>query len=224
MDTAALYADTRGRITELVRGLSPEQLDTLAPAAPEWRVRDIVCHLSGVVADVLAGNLDGIATDAWTGAQVHARRDKSVDDVLAEWGTNAPQLEAIINGFGSAGVQAVMDTVTHEHDIRGAVNQAGARDSDAADASLQWLVGSLGEHLDGAGGPALRLTVGSQEWVVGPGEPAATVAAPSEFDLMRALIGRRSVTQVANWKWDGEAGPYLGLFAPWGLRATDLVE
>ena len=72
--------------------------------------------------------------------------------------------------------------------------------------------------------PRLRLVAGSQEWVVGPGEPAATLTAPTEFDLLRALIGRRGITQVASWKWEGDAGPYLGLLSPWGLRSTDLVE
>lgn len=218
-----MYASTRGRITDLVASLSPALHETVVPATPDWRVRDVVCHLSGVVADVLAGNLEGVASDPWTAAQVTARCDTPVVDVLAEWSANAPALEAIINDFGGAGVQAVMDTVTHEHDIRGAVNQPGARDSDAADASLQWLVSSAGERLEGAG-IALGLAAGSQEWVVGAGDPAASVVAPSEFELLRALIGRRSITQVANWKWEGEAGPYLGLLSPWGLRASDLVE
>ncbi len=196
----------------------------MAPAAPEWRVRDIVAHASGVVADILAGNLDGVTTDPWTAAQVEARRDTPIDDILAEWAANSTQLEGIINSFGSTGVQVVADAVTHEHDIRGAVKQPGARDSEGADAALQWLVNALGLRLEEAGTPALRLVAGSQEWIVGPGEPGATVTAPSEFELMRALIGRRGITQVAGWKWDGEAGRYLGLFAPWGLRPTDLIE
>jgi hypothetical protein len=165
-----------------------------------------------------------VATDPWTAAQVDARCDTPVDQVLAEWSENGPTLEAQLNNFGTAGVQLLMDTVTHEHDLRGAVNQPGERDSDAADASLQWLVTSLGGRLTDGNLPGLRLEAGDQEWIVGPGEPAATVIAPDTFELLRALIGRRSVTQVAGWKWDGEAGPYLGVFGPWGLRSTDLIE
>lgn len=224
MDAAALYADTRGRITDLVRALPPEQLETKAPATPEWRVHDVICHLTGNLADILTGNLDGVATDPWTAAQVAARCDKPLEEVLDEWGTNGPQIEAIINTFGSTGLQIVMDTVTHEHDIRGAVNQPGARDSDAADASVQWLVGSLNGRLVEGELPGLRLVAGDQEWVIGPGEPAATATVDSAFELLRALIGRRSVTQVASWKWEGDPSPYFGVMAPWGLRATDLIE
>ena len=224
MDAAALYAGTRGRITELVRALPPQQLETKAPATPEWRVRDIVCHLSGNLADILAANLDGVATDRWTAAQVDARCDTPIEDVLAEWAENGPKVEAMLESFGSTGLQIVMDTVTHEHDIRGAVNQPGARDSDAADASVQWLVNSLNGRLVEGALPGLRLVAGDQQWVIGPGEPAATATVDSAFELLRALIGRRSVTQVANWKWEGDPSPYFGVMAPWGLRATDLIE
>jgi uncharacterized protein (TIGR03083 family) len=223
-ETDVLYRDTRTRITELVRSLSADEVEAKAPGTPEWSVREIVCHLSGVIADILAGTLDGVATDPWTAKQVDARCDKSVDEVLDEWAANAPQVEAIVNGFGSAGVQMVADAVTHEHDIRGAVNKPGARDSDAADAALQWMVDGLGSRIKEAGFPALRLSAGIQEWTIGDGEPTVSVTAPSEFDVLRALIGRRSVTQVAGWKWDGDAGPYLGIMSPWGLRSTDLVE
>ena len=224
VDTAAMYAATRGRITELVGGLSPDELDTAVPATPEWRVRDIVAHLSGAIADILAGNLDGVASEAWTGAQVDARRGWPIDQVLAEWGENAPQVEAMVNDFGAAGVQLLMDAVTHEHDLRGAVRRAGGRDTAEVDVSVQWLVNSIGERLTNGGLPGLRIVCGDEQWVVGPGEPAATATPPDQFELFRALIGRRSVTQVAGWKWEGEAGPYLGVFGPWGLRATDLVE
>jgi uncharacterized protein (TIGR03083 family) len=224
MDAAALYAGTRTRITELVHALPVEQTTVVVPAAPEWCVRDIVAHLSGAVADILAGNLDGVATEQWTGAQVEARRGRSMAEILDEWATNSPQLEAMVNDFGSAAVQLVMDAVTHEHDIRGAIGQPGARDTPAVDVSLQWLVNSLGGRLEAAGVGAIRLTAGDQEWEVGPGEPGATLAAPGEFELFRALIARRGRDQVAAWKWEGDPSPYLDVLAPWPLRDTDLVE
>lgn len=223
-ETDVLYRDTRNRITELVRGLSPDEADTIAPATPEWTVRQIVCHVSGVVADLLAGNLDGVGTDPWTAKQVEARCDNTIDELLDEWTTNAPQVEAIVNDFGAAGTQLVMDTVTHEHDIRGALNKAGARDSDAVDAAVQWLVTSLGGRITEGGLPALRLSAGIQEWTLGEGDVKNSAVAPNEFEVLRALIGRRSPTQVASWKWQGEAGVYLGVLSPFGLRPTDLVE
>ncbi len=224
METNALYAETRTRITEVLAPLSEGELERRAPATPEWRVRDIAAHLSGNLADILAGNLEGVATDPWTAAQVDARRGKSIAEILDEWRDNAAKVEPMLNDFGPVGMQLVADTVTHEHDICGALNRAGGRDAAAADGTLQWLVDVFNDRLLAGQLPALRIAAGDQEWVIGTGEPAATVTAPDTFELLRALIGRRSVTQVAGWKWEGEAGPYLGVFAPWGLRSTDLVE
>ena len=48
MDFGAIYAETRGRITELTGGLSQDQLERDVPATPEWCVRDAVAHLVGV--------------------------------------------------------------------------------------------------------------------------------------------------------------------------------
>ena len=36
----------------------------------EWTVKDVVAHLCGACEDILAGRLEGVATDPWTEAQV----------------------------------------------------------------------------------------------------------------------------------------------------------
>jgi uncharacterized protein (TIGR03083 family) len=221
MDTAALYRETRERITAFVGGLSSEQLETMVPAAPLWRVRDVVAHLSGGVADILAGNLEGVATDPWTAAQVDARRSWPVEQILEEWSANGPQVEAIVNDFGGAGRQLLADCVTHEHDIRGAVNEPGERGSAALDGSLQWRIVGLGKSLPSG----LRLVAGDQEWVIGPDDSqVASAIAPSSFEVFRALIGRRSEAQVRAWKWDGDPADFLARCAPWGFPTADVVE
>ena len=70
------YRGVRERVSELVT--SPE-VDAAAPVptCPAWAVGDVVAHLTGVVDDVMAGRLEGVATDPWTEAQVVARRGRS---------------------------------------------------------------------------------------------------------------------------------------------------
>ena len=89
----------------MVQGLSPDELEATVPATPAWRVRDVVAHLSGNLDDILAGNLDGVATDPWTAVQVDKRSDRSVEEILAEWSENGPKVEAVINDFGTAVVR-----------------------------------------------------------------------------------------------------------------------
>jgi len=221
-DFGAIYAETRQRIADLTSGLSQEQLELQAPATPGWRVRDIVGHLTGGAADFVSGNLEGAGGEAWTAAQVAARRDTAYDDVIAEWEKASAQVEPAFEGGPPQMGFLIADIGEHEHDIRGALRQAGSRDSAAVEAGTQVMVGSVSHRLTGAG-VALRIRSGNQEWELGEGEPGATVSV-EPFELFRALAGRRSITQVAQWKWDGDPGPYFGLMSVFPLRATDLVE
>jgi uncharacterized protein (TIGR03083 family) len=217
-DYAQVYSDLRGRVIGLVGDLDDTGLQTVAPATPEWRVRDIVAHLSGITADIVAGNLDGVATDGWTGKQVGDRRDWPFDDVLAEWEEKGKAVEALMPDFPEVVVgQMITDAATHEHDVRGALGAPGARESEAADIGFRWGAAAL----DGSEPLRLETEVGPVS--VGDGEPVATVRA-SRFELARSMTGRRSLDQMRAYGWDSEPRParlVLGIFTP---RPTPLVE
>jgi Mycothiol maleylpyruvate isomerase N-terminal domain len=63
MRTGELYAEGRDRIVGMVTGLSPEHAAAPVPTCPDWCVADVLAHLTGICADVLAGNTEGVATD-----------------------------------------------------------------------------------------------------------------------------------------------------------------
>jgi uncharacterized protein (TIGR03083 family) len=227
-DIGNVYAEGRERISGIVTALEPDQQLAPVPACPEWTVHDVVAHLSGVCADILAGNLEGVATDPWTATQVRNRKEWPTAEVVAEWSELAPQVEANAGAFPrEAGEQWVADLTTHEHDIRGAVSQPGARDSSGVDIGLQFAV-TLGlefslkaQHL-----PALRVVAGDREWTVG-GDAAATTVSASPFDMLRAVTGRRSRNQILAFDWNG-GDPEVHLrafqFGPFTTPADDLDE
>ncbi|AIJ23572.1 hypothetical protein [Amycolatopsis methanolica] len=64
------------------------------------------------------------------------------------------------------------------------------------------------------GVPALRLTDGDEEWVLGEGEPAATLTAP-RAELFAVISGRRSEARIRALGWDAE--PYLPVISPYPL-------
>lgn len=103
-DHAAVYEATRGRIVALLRGASDGELLTPVAACPGWTVRDLAGHLSGVVADISAGLLDGMAGDEWTARQVAERRGWDLERVA----TVPKPFDAIL----------VADVCSHEHDLR----------------------------------------------------------------------------------------------------------
>jgi hypothetical protein len=76
----------------------------------------------------------------------------------------------------------------------------------------QW----LHARIVGRGLPALRLRDGTREWVLGHGEPAATLIA-DRYALFRAIAGRRSAREIRSYDWRGDPEPYLPVIAPYPL-------
>ena len=245
----ALYEDTRQRLINLVREAAFD--DFFAPAKPVpacagWRVRDVIAHLSGLATDIAAGNIDGAASDAWTAAQVDARRDLPIDDLLAESDEVGPQLASFLDDFpGRYGAQVAADISVHEHDIRGALQRPGARDSAGVAHCFEFLTTTfVGPGAQVLGLPPLHITDGTRSFVVGGHpEPAtdstaaiqsalATWSWPaprleaSTFELVRAFTGRRSLDQVHRLTWTVDPTPYDALFGLWPFtpQETDLVE
>jgi uncharacterized protein (TIGR03083 family) len=218
---AESYARLRNRVTDLVAGAAPASLDAPAPATPEWRVRDVLAHMVGVADDIVNDRRDGIASDAWTAAQVERRRDIPVADLLADWERWGAGFEQLLAAGPMEIVgQALFDAVTHEHDVRHALARPGARDSDAMDLAWEWLVAIR----PAAGGPTMRFLTEKGEEVSGPGEPVVTLRAP-RFEVIRATTGRRTEAEIAGYEWEPAADPQMLLAAPFfTIRTESLGE
>ncbi len=202
-DYSSAYCGLRTRVLELLRSRDAADLDAVAPATPEWRVRDVVAHLAGVCDDISNGNLEGVASDEWTGAQVDKRRDWDHEALCADWETNGPAVEAMMNDFPPVAVgQMIFDATTHEQDIRGALGVPGGREADSLAIAYDWALDRLGERLDAAGDAPMRFETEAGTRVAGTGAPTATLRA-SRFDVLRSMSGRRSVAQVEGLDWEG---------------------
>lgn len=222
-DYAQTYGALRSRVSDLVREADDEQLERHAPAAPEWRVRDLVAHLSGITADINAGNLDGVATDAWTARQVDARRDWSIEQLLDEWDTEAAKVEAVMASLPEVAVgQMTTDAATHEQDIRGGLERPGARDCDAVVIGCDWGVQILAGVADPADATLWIETEGGTT-TVGSGTRQVGVRV-DRFELFRTMTGRRSLEQILAFGWDCEPAPELLVLPIFTPRPTPLVE
>ena len=229
-EVGAAYASCRGRIGELVRAAEAggsHVKATVVLACPEWSVHDVVAHLAGVVADALAGNLDGVATDPWTAAQVEARRDRPVTEVLGEWDESAPTFEGVLDAVGDPGRQAVLDIVTHEHDIRSALRAPGARDSDAVHIGLGFIGPRFVEAAAQEHGLSVRIVADDVDGTSFGAADAPFTLTASPFELVRALTGRRSADQLRAMKWDGDCSDdMIGAFTygPFTPAASPIEE
>jgi len=225
IDYSGAYRDLRVRVSDLVRAANDTELAKVAPATPEWRVRDVLAHMVGVCDDVSNGNLAGVATDDWTDAQVVKRRDWSLEEILADWDNNATRLEVGMNDLGPAIGQMLADASTHEQDIRGALGAPGGRDAEALVIGVEWGLDVLGQRLAQDGLGTLRVEHEDGTSNVGEGDPVTRLQA-SRFEVGRAMTGRRSRAQMHAMSWDGPLDPEalllaVAIFTP---PEHDLVE
>ena len=79
------YSELRIRVADLMRNITSEQALTVVPHCPQWTVKDCFAHMIGVPEDVIKGQMDGVATDAWTDRQVQRHKRDSVAELLAIW-------------------------------------------------------------------------------------------------------------------------------------------
>lgn len=244
-DLARAYQEARTSMAGIAGDLDPEAQQTRVPACPDWTVKDLIAHVTSIASDLTAGrgpkDLNLIALwdpevarrrEEWIEGSMAARRDRSTKEILAEWDEAGPRLEAILRGEQPAPPGAppliewivTTDVGVHQHDLRGAVGLPGDRDSLATGLSLRSYVEGMRFQSPQKGLPPFRIRAGSREWVVGEGEPVATVTA-DPFELARAASGRRSPDQIRAYDWDGDPEPFLDLFYPYGGPRTEaLVE
>jgi uncharacterized protein (TIGR03083 family) len=210
-----VYQDTRERIAALVT--TPDPVGTRAVAAcPGWSVRDVVAHVTGVAEDWGCGRLAGAPTDEQTAAQVARFAGYDMAAVLTDWSDAAARLDQLADTEGLA--PPLGDVVVHEHDVRGAIGLAGARDSEAVWQSSDQLLANLRTPV------GLRVCVEDAEYRSGPPDGAEIRLRTTRFEALRWRTGRRSRTQLAGMDWSEDPGPVLDHLYLFGPAAADVVE
>jgi hypothetical protein len=181
------YKDLRSRVLSLSEKISADDEQKIVPATPQWNVQQLLCHIVGVPEDILAGRMEGVTSDAWTDAQVELFKGLSVSELMNVFQNSATPLDEILPMIPQPVIsQFVMDAVTHEHDLRGAMKEPGARDSVAVDVAL----GFLFQLLAKTDVPLLQILLASST---------------PRWDIFRSLTGRRTIIQMNDLGLPGEA-------------------
>ena len=233
-DAAWAYEDGLRTIRTLVADLEPAQLGTVVPACPDWTVRDLLGHLAGVAEDTVGGAYFSGALDAWrdpslanareqwTAGHVADRAGWDLEKVLRSLEEHVGRYAAAVRaGEPLAGpawslTAPVADLAVHVDDIREALQVDAEAGAAVTRLGFRGYRHWLHARLVGRALPALRLSDGQREWVLGHGEPAATVTA-ERHALFRAISGRRSAREIRSYDWRGDPEPYLKALAPYPL-------
>ncbi|TRZ80054.1 MAG: hypothetical protein D4R92_03870 [Actinobacteria bacterium] len=171
------YLQLRDRVIDLLEDLDQVDGEKLVPACPAWNVRKLVSHIVGVPEDILKGRMTGVTTDPWTQAQVDRHEHDSIDRLREILTSQRETFDSVLPKIPSPiNSQFVFDAVTHEHDLREAIDKPGAQDSLAVKVACAWLF-SHDQYSD--------------EFI-----EQIQVLEISEFQKMRALSGRLSIEQM----------------------------
>jgi hypothetical protein len=209
------------------------------PACPGWDLQDLVAHQVHQLSSACDGTfpltdaLDAIAApdpvrrdaarsrqDEWCARGVGARRGEPIAQLTAEWDDlvrDAPT-EALAGLFP--------DLAVHFFDLLGSVGRVGHRDAAFVVPALRFWAGYSQIRIEQAGRGPIRLNlagVPGREDSIGRVD-ALVVITGTPFELLRAVVGRRSLPQADGLRWAGADEVTRGCFPAYGWRVHDLDE
>jgi hypothetical protein len=124
--------------------------------------------------------------------------------------------EARLSEIGFARTQAVFDAATHEHDIRFAIGQPGARSSDAVWVGVHFICTRIASEVD------VALILDGIE-AISPRSAASLLLTASPFDAIRLFASRRTEAEVRSLAWSADPVSVLKAL-PFVLPAQALGE
>src|ERR1700760_536652 len=212
VDAIAEWTNAQRRVLELVESLSDEQCQLGVPACPAWTVTQLLAHMVGLNADVLAGDEPDAHNSTWRQAQVASGAGRTLAELVTEWRSLTEPMQDWMRQHGT---RPLNDVVIHEQDLRGAIGQPGGRDTDGLAAVRDLRAERFSARIRRA--KLAPVEMRSPEWIFSTGDsaPGLVLSAPT-FDLSRALMTPRTAGQLRQWARPGEVEPYLPMFSGMG--------
>jgi uncharacterized protein (TIGR03083 family) len=201
------YRVCRESITALLQR-RPDAADLPVPACPGWTVRDLAAHLLNIC-ESARNSLIGLP-EPLSGPDDR----RGVPELLDEWTRVGLETEKLVAESELWHGPLSMDVFAHEVDIRNVLGEEVPADHPAYPGAMGVVFGGFAGSVRARGLPALLIETAGQRWVVGGGEPVATLRA-HRHDLFRSVGGRRTHQQIAELAWTGPHEQWLPAFT-WG--------
>jgi uncharacterized protein (TIGR03083 family) len=239
------YGAEKSSVSNLYRGIDGEAARLTVPATPEWNVHDVLAHLVGGcqsqaedttppepesdIMKVLVGwNTPErtAARNAWTAEMVEARRSSNIAELLEEWDRWERAAVITVNRGGLSAMRLpalVTDLVCHAQDVRAALGLKGETAPEAARLTLNSLLFFVDLRISDAELPALRIEDDKGRVLSGK-QSQGVVLRGTQYELIRALAGRRTPAQVEAMFSGGAGAAYVPLIPLYDPPASPLPE
>ncbi len=193
----------------------------MVPTCPDWTPRDVLAHVVGICADFKADRREGSGGNAWTAAQVAARSNDSVQQLIQEWTDQHDYINGLFADQPDLAWALVADLVTHEHDIRLALNRPGTQESEAITASGRRYVDRFLDRVNESDLAPLAVELDGNRQ--GP-DDATLVLRGTAFEVLRACTGRRSRSQIQAMDWTGDPTDHIEMVSSYGPPSADDIH
>lgn len=212
-EAPSLYARLQEMIVPQLTTLSDLDAQTSVLTCPGWSVKDVIAHVSGLVAETLAGVPPPRGSDEATARQVNDRADLSLAQICREWVGNADAFVAFGDQDPTYVAALTCDLVVHAIDIGEALDRPINIDIEAIQrvasrygAALQERASEAGNRLTLVLDDIVTSDISSNDPAVSPSsnDESGLVLRSSSHEFLRAVTGRRSGAQVLAMDWTGD--------------------
>lgn len=210
-------------MSSLIADTHAEERRRIVRACPAWTVHDLVGHVTGIAVDLAASRPPTGDPQSWVDRQVDERRDRSTEEVLAEWEEAGEKFDPMISAAPNAFWGLVYDLVVHEFDLRNALGDRSARDQErvkvAAELGLRLVKGDLRKADLGS----IVVDMDGDRILVGDGVVGLTLRA-RPFECLRLLGSRRTRQELESADVDGELPLFIDALVHMELPVQSLGE
>lgn len=201
---AETYAAVRGELIAALRSLDDATVSTIVPACPAWTVKDVVAHLSGLNAELLA-DVDGwLGSDEATTRQVGDRASLSLDQVIDEWQSMSAEITERFNINNERATALVADLVVHVYDLAEVLDQPTTAAAEATPEAAHRYIALLQERAAAELGVALTVELSDGTAWPPSGAGLAMTVRTSPYSFLRGLTGRSSRADVEAFDWSSD--------------------
>ncbi len=216
------YEASRERATALLDGISDDREQLTVPTCPAWRVRDLLSHLNGAAQELVAGRFPKGDSQQWVDQVVADRADVAVADQLEQWAESGPAFAELLRKTPQLGV-LVIDLLSHEHDLAGALGTESDRSSSGIELVMWAKTSFVEKDLESNGLQAIRVITGDHTFEYGTGDVELEVRGDL-WEMFRLTGGRRSLAQLLATDHDGDIERYAPGLVHNPLASNDIVE
>ncbi len=204
------YRAVRNELINALASVDDRTATMIVPACPQWTVKDVVAHVCGLNAELLADVPGPLGSDEATTRQVRDRASADLKQVIDEWQSMANAIDARLSADDAKARAFLADLVVHVYDLAEVLDQPTLEAANATPAAAHRYVPLLQQQVADQLGVALTVELADgTTWAPAElGHPKVTLRT-SPHAFLRGVTGRLRREEVEAFDWSADPAELL---------------